>query len=160
MKAYWDALLNAEVAICEPEDLKLQNSDSKPSGFPSRAAMFSDGQEPATFDEAVEARIEADSRDVLDVQKRAEAVRFCVGKYPDLYDEFLEANRQKSSEQREQPKKTKGQNAQPATFDEAVEARIKADSRDVSDVQKRAKAVRFCVGKYPDLHKKFLAKNK
>ena len=55
-----------------------------------------DETKPATFDEAVKTRIKADSRDVSDVKKEADAVRFCVGEYPDLHEKLLEANKQKS----------------------------------------------------------------
>jgi len=77
--------------------------------------------------------------------------------------QHIDPAHQEFSDQQNGPEKKEGQEGQegqPATFDEAVEARIGADSRDVSDTKKKADAVRFCVGKYPDLHGKFLEDNR
>jgi len=53
----------------------------------------------------------------------------------------------------------KDDEGKPATFEEAVEQQIKADTSDKSEVSKKAAATRFCVAKYPELHVKFLEKN-
>lgn len=74
--------------------------------------------------------------------------------------QHIDPARQEFSDQQAEPEKKEDQDGKPATFDAAVEARVKADSRDVSDTKKKADAVRFCVGKYPDLHAKFIEANR
>ena len=158
MENYFDDRLGVNVKVCEFKDLGIISEDIPASVVQFSAREFPERQQ--TFQGMVGSRMKADNRDVSETTKKADAVRFCVGKYPDLHEKFFEANKQRRSERQEPPGEAEGQDDKPVTFDEAVEARIKADSRDVSDVKKKAEAVRFCIGKYPELHKKFLAENR
>jgi len=66
-----------------------------------------------------------------------------------------------SDEQKQEQENTQNSNTagEPTTFDEAVEKRVNSDNSDKSEVSKKAAATRFCVGKYPELHKKMLEEN-
>jgi len=88
---------------------------------------------------------------------KGEAIRFCAGEYPDLHKKFLEEQRQKSetdaqefSDEQTSAEPDRDENGRPANWDAAVKLRMKEAECSEGD------AIRFCVGRYPDLHRKFL----
>jgi len=72
----------------------------------------------------------------------------------------VETAEQEFSDEQKQTAENKSTDGEPATFDEAIEKRISSDNSDKSEVSKKAAATRFCVGKYPELHKKMLETQK
>lgn len=88
-----------------------------------------------------------------------DAIRFCVGEYPELHQEFLAEQRTKAEAEKAQrtqaaehtiQKPNANENSKPMNWDMAVKQRMKEASCSEGD------AIRFCAGEYPDLHEKFL----
>lgn len=115
-------------------------------------ACFSQYPELVDFFAAVKHHM----RETQDSQ--ADSIRFCVREFPELYLQFLEDQTEKAkvSDITSEPDQLAAENrdAQPATW----EAAIKQQTTETKCSQ--ADAVRFCVRKYPELHRKMLEEQK
>jgi len=89
---------------------------------------------------------------------QADSIRFCVREFPELHMQFLQdqAEKAKVSDITSEPDQLAAENrdGQPATWEAAIKQQMTETKCSQAD------AVRFCVRKYPELHRKMLEEQK